>query len=174
MRREAPFDQDGTSRPNQGPERPGAPFGLRAIVSVLGVLVLVGLVGLVLEHVQPGLFAGLRSGGTTTLPRSLSTSSTTSTTLPAGGGSSGGASPVIASVRPASGTSGESVTLTGTGFFSSDGNVSVTFGAAPAGVHCPTESRCLVTVPAGKPGSTASVRMTTQSGQSNTVTFHYR
>jgi hypothetical protein len=143
-------------------------------VAVLGVLVLAGLVGLVLEHVQPGLFSGLRSGGTTTSTSSSTTSSTTSTTVPSSGTSSGGARPVIASLDPASGVPGTTVTITGSGLFSANGYVAVTFGAAVAPTRCPSEEKCLVTVPAGKAGSTESVRVTTQSGQSNVVTFHYR
>jgi IPT/TIG domain len=90
------------------------------------------------------------------------------------GGAPSGRAPVLAAISPTAGVGGQVVTLTGAGLFSANGVITVTFGSTPAPVRCPTESTCRVTVPAHKPSSgTVAVRVTTQSGTSNQLTFSY-
>ncbi len=90
------------------------------------------------------------------------------------GGAPSGPAPVLAAISPGTGIGGQVVTLTGTGLFSANGVISVTFGSTLAPVRCPTETTCRVTVPPRKPSSgTVAVRVTTQSGTSNQLAFSY-
>jgi hypothetical protein len=84
-----------------------------------------------------------------------------------------GAGPVLVAISPASAAPGQVVTLSGYGFFSPDGLISVTFGGLPAPVHCPSRDVCKATVPAGKPGASVPVTISTQSGSSNQLSFVY-
>jgi IPT/TIG domain len=86
-----------------------------------------------------------------------------------------GAGPVLAGISPASGQAGQVVTLTGTGLFSANGVITVTFGSAQASVVCQTETACRATVPPRGAASsgTVSVTVKTQSGTSNKLAFSY-
>jgi hypothetical protein len=86
-----------------------------------------------------------------------------------------GPRPVLLEISPASGPAGRRVTLRGRGFFSADGQITVTFGAAQAPVACPSETTCHATVPS-RPGissATVPVRVSTETGRSNPVAFSY-
>jgi IPT/TIG domain len=90
------------------------------------------------------------------------------------GGASPGPVPVLAAISPAAGVGGQVVTLSGTGLFSANGVITVSFGSTLAPVRCPTETTCRVTVPPRKPASgSVAVRVTTQSGTSNQLSFSY-
>jgi len=133
--------------------------------------------------------AGLEPPGThsptsvapTSAPAHHATSSTTaaktSSSLPAPPAHQAPAigGPVIAAISPASGVAGQVVTLTGTGLFSADGVITVTFGSAQAPVSCPSDNTCHATVPspASSSSGTVSVTVKTQSGTSNGVAFSY-
>ncbi len=93
---------------------------------------------------------------------------TTTTTRPA----SSTHGPVLSSLEPDTGAAGETVILSGTAFTSANGTIVATFDSRPAPTRCPSEGRCLVTVPAGLKGS-VEVRLQTESGSSNPLVFHY-
>jgi hypothetical protein len=84
-------------------------------------------------------------------------------------------------MAPAAGSAGQSLTLTGTGFFSAGGHIEVTFGGTAAPTVCPTRSTCIVTVPAPGPSGgpstggpqTVPVVIRTDSGTSNSLAFIY-
>lgn len=78
--------------------------------------------------------------------------------------------PVLSSISPRTGRPGQTVTLSGRGFFSTDGVVITTFVGHPAPTRCPTRERCLVTVPR-KPSGSYSVSLHTESGASNALSF---
>ena len=86
-----------------------------------------------------------------------------------------GPKPVLLEISPASGPAGQRVTLRGRGFFSADGQITVTFGAAQAPVACPSETTCHATVPSrpGTSSATVPVRVSTETGRSNPVAFSY-
>lgn len=87
-----------------------------------------------------------------------------------------GGAPVISSISPDGGASGQQVTLTGSNFFSSDGSITVLFGGAQSPVSCPTQTTCSAVVPAGipaRPGQRIPVTMSTSSGTSAPVPFTY-
>jgi hypothetical protein len=63
--------------------------------------------------------------------------------------------------------------LSDSGFASADGTIVATFDSHAAPTSCPSEQRCLVTVPPGSPGSVV-VWLRTESGVSNSRTFDYR
>jgi hypothetical protein len=84
-----------------------------------------------------------------------------------------GVGPVLAAISPASAAPGQVVTLFGSGFFSSDGRINVTFGGLLAPVHCPSRNVCKATVPIGKMGVSVPVALSTQSGTSNRLSFTY-
>lgn len=75
------------------------------------------------------------------------------------------------SMSPASGTAGQTVTLTGSNLFSASGLIMAHFGAATAPVSCPTQSRCTATVPSGS--GSVLVTITTDRGTSRPVRFTY-
>jgi hypothetical protein len=88
-------------------------------------------------------------------------------------GASGGA-PRVRKVSPSSGASGQTVEVTGSGFFSSDGRITASFGGAPAPTSCPTQSSCTVTVPNLGSAHATTMTIVTSSGTSNAITFTYR
>lgn len=157
------------------------PGWLRVTVAVLACLLVLVLAGLILDKARPSVLSSLRNrpatkasgGGGTGGPRPStavggSSTSTSSTVAP-------GSPPRVSSIEPSSGPGGSQVTVLGSGFFSPDRRILVEFGGSPTSTSCPTSTRCLATVPAGaRPGTTTGVRVQTQSGQSNAVTFTYR
>jgi hypothetical protein len=78
--------------------------------------------------------------------------------------------PVLLSVSPRTGHSGERITVSGTGLFSKDGLIVATFGIRPAPTRCPTRQRCFVIVPSKLHG-TFPLRIHTESGTSNALSF---
>jgi hypothetical protein len=81
-------------------------------------------------------------------------------------------------VSPASGVTGQAVTLTGAGLFSSDGLITVRFGNTVASTVCPDQNTCQVKVPVlpGPPSggpTPVTVTVTTDTGTSNALAFRY-
>ena len=117
----------------------------------------------------PTTIAGRQGGAGTTGP-SHSTSTTTATTVP----STPGAAPVISSLTPSSGSTGQAIQVAGANFMSSNGRIVATFNGQVAPTSCPAQNTCTITVPPPPPGSqSAEVMITTASGTSNAVTFTY-
>lgn len=137
----------------------------------LSVLLAASLGGLAALHLVPGLLSSVgsprptaRRGSSTTSPARHATSST----VPPGAG------PFLTSIAPASGGVGTTVTLRGVRLFSSDQVIQVTFGSVPGPVHCPTRELCVATAPQPSGGASAvPVRLRTDAGRSNPLTFHY-
>jgi len=78
----------------------------------------------------------------------------------------------LAALSPAAASAGASVTISGTGFIGTNGYVAATFNGRVVPTRCPSEERCIATVPAGLSGS-VTVRLQTASGRSNGLTFRY-
>ena len=85
-----------------------------------------------------------------------------------------GPAPLLSSLSPSTGGSGQQVTVSGTDFLSADGEIVAHFGGQSAATSCPSQTLCLVTVPL-LPGSPRSVpvSITTDAGTSATLDFHY-
>lgn len=120
---------------------------------------------------------GPSSTVSTTAPSATTTSSTVSTTTTSSTPSTTttpGSLPQLSSVSPSAAGAGTVVVVHGTNFFSRNGLVLARFGAQPARTDCPSQTMCMVTVPA-LPGSTSTVALTisTESGTSNALSFHY-
>jgi len=84
--------------------------------------------------------------------------------------------PVVTSMSPGSGVTGQAVTLTGAGLYSSNGVITVRFGAVVASTVCPSQNICQVTVPAlvgVRPGTALPVTVTTDKGTSHALAFRY-
>jgi hypothetical protein len=118
-----------------------------------------------------------QAGGASSTSTGPTTSSTTAappkaaTATPAVPGG-----PAVASLTPASGPPGQQVTLTGTGFISANGTITLLFGGVQAPVSCPTPTQCTATVPAlpaGQPTGPVPVTLTTSTGASRPVAFVY-
>lgn len=85
-----------------------------------------------------------------------------------------GTAPVISSLSPASGNTGQTVQISGGNFLSTNGQIVASFGGTAASTDCPTQSTCTVTVPTGlAPSASVPVTITTAQGVSNTVTFTF-
>ncbi|MHB1445157.1 MAG: IPT/TIG domain-containing protein [Acidimicrobiales bacterium] len=82
---------------------------------------------------------------------------------------------MLSGLGPSSGLAGESITLSGTGFFSPTGQIVAYFGLRPAPTVCPSPTTCRASVPPRSPGSprTVSVTVTTGAGRSNGMEFSY-
>ena len=85
-----------------------------------------------------------------------------------------GTAPLLSSLSPSTGGSGQQVTVSGTDFLSADGEIVAHFGGQVAATSCPSQTMCLVTVPplSGSPRS-VPVSITTDAGTSRTLTFDY-
>jgi hypothetical protein len=79
---------------------------------------------------------------------------------------------VISSLSPSNGSAGQSITIAGANFLSTDGHIVATFNGQVAPTSCPAQNTCTVTVPASTTPS-AQVVITTAGGASNAVTFSY-
>ncbi|MGH9029280.1 MAG: IPT/TIG domain-containing protein [Acidimicrobiales bacterium] len=122
---------------------------------------------------------------TTTLPQSndvepgapSASAAPPATAAPRAPSATPGGSPVISSVSPSQGAAGQSVTITGANFLSSDGEILVSFDGQPAPTSCPVQTTCTFTVPqlpsSTPPTATVPVTVTTASGTSNTEAFAY-
>jgi hypothetical protein len=82
--------------------------------------------------------------------------------------------PNLLSIRPHAGGIGQVVTVSGTNLYSPDGLVQASLGGADAPIRCPTQSTCVLTVPAGL-GPSADIPLTieTEAGTSNALSFSY-
>jgi hypothetical protein len=110
--------------------------------------------------------AGGRSSSAPSVPQS------TTSTLPSLG--TPGGAPVIASLSPSSGSSGQTLQVAGSNFLSSDGQIVATFAGQVAPTSCPSQTTCSVTVPpSSAPPGPVPVTITTSAGTSNSVTFTY-
>lgn len=148
---------------------------LRFVVAGLSAMLVLAVAGFVVVKVRPGWLAGLRNPAHSPTPV-LATPPARPAPPPSTalqGATAGG--PVLAALAPAAGAAGATVTISGTNLFSADGTILVTFGDRAAPTRCPSERRCLVTVPAGAgAGGTTTVRLRTSQGLSNTLAFRYR
>jgi len=98
---------------------------------------------------------------------SSSTSTSTSTVLAEPGGP-----PALSALAPASGLAGQRVTVTGSNFLSSSGQISAEVGGRQAPVACPDQTTCTVVIPPDVgSNSSVSVTITTDSGTSNALDF---
>jgi hypothetical protein len=113
-------------------------------------------------HRSPG---GVSSTTTSAPPSSTTTSTTSVGVAPAG-------PPEISALSPSSGSAGQTITIAGANFLSTDGQIVATFDGQMAPTSCPAQSTCTVTVP---PSTSPSVQVviTTAGGASNAVTFSY-
>jgi hypothetical protein len=110
--------------------------------------------------------AGANSSSAPSVPQS------TTSTLPSLG--TPGGAPVISSLSPSSGSSGQTLQVAGSNFLSSDGQIVATFAGQVAPTSCPSQTMCSVTVPpSSAPPGPVSVTITTSAGTSNAVTFTY-
>ncbi|MHB1599891.1 MAG: IPT/TIG domain-containing protein [Acidimicrobiales bacterium] len=110
------------------------------------------------------------TGSTAQAGATSTTTTTTTTTTPAHVGTA----PVVASISPSSGSSGTQVVIAGSGFFSADGRIVVTFGGVVTQTRCPDEQSCVATAPARPAGTSVPVVLQTESGSSKPVDFTYR
>jgi hypothetical protein len=111
-------------------------------------------------------------GGGAAQPSSAPAAPQTTSTLPSLG--TPGGAPVISSLTPSSGSSGQTLQVTGSNFLSSDGQIVATFAGQVAPTACPSQTTCTVTVPpTSAPPGPVPVTITTSAGTSNTVTFTY-
>jgi hypothetical protein len=81
--------------------------------------------------------------------------------------------PMITSIDPTSGPSGQGIEVKGANFLSSSGQIVAMFDGNVAPTNCPTQNVCNVTVPPASASTRARVTVTTSSGTSNTVIFTY-
>jgi len=106
-----------------------------------------------------------RNGGSPATTPTTPSTTTTVAVAPAG-------PPVISSLSPASGSAGQSVTVSGANFLSATGQIVATFNGQVAPTSCPAQNTCTVTVPSSNAPS-AQVVITTAGGASNAETFTY-
>lgn len=162
------------ARQAAGP-REGAPLVLRIVVLGLAGVVTASLGALAAAHLHPGLISAtptVPGASATQRHHSSSTTTTTTTAVPV---LRPGAPPVLVSLEPATGHAGEQVVVVGSGLVSANGIITATFSGTETGVRCPSEQRCIVTVPPLRKGTTAaSVQIATSSGVSNSRIFTYR
>ncbi len=170
--------------------------GLRRAVTVVSaalVVVLAALLGSVLTHdgappvtsgtppssapaAQPTSTVPTTSPVTTTsVPAGTApppTSTTTTTVPPPTQPPAPVGAPVLTSLQPPSGSAGQSVVVSGSGFLSPSGRISATVGGQVAPVSCPDQTTCTLTIPP-QTGTTpaAPVVIVTDSGSSNPLTF---
>ena len=157
----------------------------------------IGLTAVLLVVVAAAMVGTRSGGGSQASGRTTSTSagpgappakpSTASTGVSSGGGTTSspstptsapaepGGSPALSAVEPSTGYAGQSVTVTGSNFLSSSGQITADVDGQVAPVNCPNPETCTVGIPAD-PGSNASVpvTITTESGTSNALVFTYR
>jgi hypothetical protein len=107
-----------------------------------------------------------------TVPAPPATAVTTTTVPPSLPLPAPGAAPVLASLEPSSGTAGQFVVVSGSGFLSPSGFIGATVGGRTAPVSCPDQTTCMLTIPpeAGT-ATTESVVIVTDGGSSNPLTF---
>jgi len=83
--------------------------------------------------------------------------------------------PALSALAPASGHAGQTLTLTGSNFLSSSGQISADVGGQTTRVDCPDQTTCTVVIPPEQGSArSASVTITTDLGPSNALVFTYR
>jgi len=101
------------------------------------------------------------------VPASLAIPTPTSQTVTIGAV----AAPTLATISPANGPAGTSVTLTGTNL---SGATAINFGTTPGtSVSCSTGTSCTVTAPTLAPNTVANVTVVTPGGTSNALSFTF-
>jgi len=81
----------------------------------------------------------------------------------------------VSSVSPDAGAPGQTVAVTGNGFYSTNGQITAELGGQAAPVSCPSETSCTVTVPnLGSAPQQVTLMILTTGGASNSVAFTYR
>ena len=82
--------------------------------------------------------------------------------------------PALSKLAPVSGQAGQTVTVSGTDFLSSSGQIDARVGGETAPVACPDQTTCTVVIPPD-PGPTpfGPVTISTDSGTSNPLVFTY-
>ncbi|HLX78048.1 MAG TPA: IPT/TIG domain-containing protein [Acidimicrobiales bacterium] len=144
-----------------------------AVLTILGSVFVAMLALFIVEQLSPGLFAGLRNVSTQG-GRGVSGTTKTSSTQTTRPPPTATGAPVLFSLDPTSASSGASVTITGNDLFSSDHVVVARFDGKVSTTRCPSTHRCVAVVPTLPSGSGAvTVRVTTDAGQSNALTFQY-
>jgi hypothetical protein len=144
---------------------------LRLGVVLLAVVATASIVGLVALHDRPAWFVGLRDTSSPIraplAPQHASRSSTT-----ASPGST--TALTISAVVPSSGVSGQHVTIFGKDLAGPGGYVVATFDGSTVPTNCPSLERCDAVVPPRPPGAnTLAVRLRTERGTSNAISFRY-
>lgn len=113
--------------------------------------------------------ASAPSPGTTASAPSPRT--TTSGTVSGGSASA----PVVSSVSPAAGAAGQTVVVTGSGFYSTNGQITAEFGGQAAPISCPAQTSCTLTVPdLGSAPRHVTLTILSTGGASNGVAFTYQ
>jgi len=150
----------------------GAVIAAAVAVVVLAVALILSLQGGSTRVATPPVSTVAASGGGhhhARNPPATSSTTTTSTTIAA----TPGGPPVIDSLSPSSGAAGQTITITGANFLSSDGHIVAAFNGQVAPTACPTQNTCTVTVPPSNGAPSAQVTVSTASGASNAVLFTY-
>lgn len=147
----------------------GAPAPLRILVQCLAGLFVFLVGALAAAHLHPSLLSPIeaRPPARSSAPPPRHEASTTTSTTPSG------ATPVVQALVPATGHAGDQVTVEGSGFFSANGQVFVTFDGTVVPTRCPSEERCIATVPPPAGRSAAVVEVRTTAASSNSVEFRY-
>jgi hypothetical protein len=147
----------------------GAPHGLQMAVLFLAALLVIAVVALVVSRIHPSWFHAQTSPGT---PQRSTRSVTQPRTSPPHANTGG---PTLQGVQPASGASGQSVTISGANLVSANGSIVAYFGPTATSTRCPSENQCTAVVPPRQGGAgTVAVRLRTAAGYSNAVSFRYR
>ncbi len=82
--------------------------------------------------------------------------------------------PKLSSASPSAGAAGQTVVISGSGLYSSTGQVVAYFGGSSAPTSCSSQTSCTVTVPdLGTSPSTVPLTIVTTQGRSNALTFAY-
>lgn len=81
---------------------------------------------------------------------------------------------MLLAVTPSTAAAGQTVTVTGKNFYSADGRISATVGSADAGIDCPSETTCRVTMPKLHRKGTVDLVVTTEAGPSSPLSIDYR
>jgi len=146
---------------------------LKLACAATGAVAVMTIGALVLTTLDPRLTSSFRSN---TARKAPSAGPPRRASARAAGVASGGDNgPVLSGLGPSSGSAGQSVTLSGRGFFSSTGQVVAYFGLRPASTVCASQTTCRASVPPRPPGSplTVAVTVTTEAGRSNGIEFSY-
>jgi hypothetical protein len=165
-----PVDGPHFFEPPKVPNGQSPPRALRLAVAVLFALSVLSLGALIAVAVQPAWFSTLRN--TSGSPIASTRRGVPGSTKLAPSQGTGAA---ISSIQPSVAVAGETVAILGRGIMSPNGTIVARFGSEVAPTRCPSEERCLVTVPP-EPGGSRSVpvRLQVGSGMSNALTFRYR